>query len=469
MREHRGHTSPSRDRLRNTLRVAILVLLAAAPLALGAVHEPAFVPLLVIGSTVGVVSWVRGHLVRAGGGDLPEVPGERALLALHGLVIAQLVPLPPMLLRLVSPGSFRFYDAVSLAPLTEWRPISVNPADTARGFAFLAGMSLLYAAVFREFRDRRWRRRLAGTVVATGFVMTLEALLQLASADPTKIYGLWKPMWAWGVFGPYVSRNHFAGYMAMAAAVSVGFTAEALVDLRHDWSRRGSRRWVALGGRSGNATVRRAAVTIVLLVGLLASQSRGGLLGLGAAFLALPLAFRGRRRAAVAVGLVVLLGLSLFWVDLGPIRRGFESRGIQNSRVALWKDSLRMFPSFPVLGSGLDTFGTAYEPYQTLSKYDWYGEVHNEYLQALLDLGIVGAALVLGLLLILLRAAFRSGSTGALDAGILGAILALCAHNLVDFNWQIPANAATFAALAGIAVRRGLEAVPAVDSATPAA
>ena len=54
---------------------------------------------------------------------------------------------------------------MSLVPIG-WRPITVNPADTARGFAFLAGMSLLYAAVFREFDDERWRRRLAGTVVA---------------------------------------------------------------------------------------------------------------------------------------------------------------------------------------------------------------------------------------------------------------------------------------------------------------
>jgi len=35
----------------------------------------------------------------------------------------------------------------------------------------------------------------------------------------------------------------------------------------------------------------------------------------------------------------------------------------------------------------------------------------------------------------------------------LGALLGLALDNLVDFNWQIPANAATFVALAGLACR----------------
>ena len=58
-------TSSSSERFRNLLRVPTLCLLVAAPLALGAVHEPAFVPLLVVGSAVGILSWARGHWVRA--------------------------------------------------------------------------------------------------------------------------------------------------------------------------------------------------------------------------------------------------------------------------------------------------------------------------------------------------------------------------------------------------------------------
>jgi O-antigen ligase len=445
------------ERFRSLLRVPMLGLLAVAPLALGAVHEPAFIPLLTIGGAIGLFSWARGHWMRARGGQMPIVPGERLLLGFHALVLAQLLPLPPLLLRLVSPGSFHFYDEVSLVPLTEWRPISVNPADTARGFAFLAGMSLLYAAAFREFRDERWRRRLAGTVVVTGLVMTVAALIQAASPEPTRIYGLWKPEWDWGVFGPYVSRNHFAGFLAMAIPLALGFAAEALVDLSTEWSLR-PRGWVALGGPAGNAAIRRLGVALALVVGLLASRSRGGLMGFVLSAIALPFVLKGRGRALVVLALIAVVLAGVYWIDLGPTREAFESRGIRGSRLDLWRDAARLLPHFPVLGCGFDAFGSAYPSYQTLSKYHWYGEAHNEYLQVLLEAGVVGALLMAGMLWILLRSAARAATETPLDAGIFGALLACCAHNLVDFNWQIPANAATFAALAGLSVRRAVEA-----------
>src|SRR4029453_11303284 len=105
-------------------------------------------------------------------------PGRRALLLLHGLVLFQLVPLPPWLLRLLSPGSFAFYNDHLLVPLTAWRPVSVSPPDTLRGLAFLAGFPLLCGAVFRELGgDVRRRRRVAGTVVGVALLMTLVALV----------------------------------------------------------------------------------------------------------------------------------------------------------------------------------------------------------------------------------------------------------------------------------------------------
>jgi O-antigen ligase len=137
-----------------------------------------------------------------------------------------------------------------------------------------------------------------------------------------------------------------------------------------------------------------------------------------------------------------------------------------------------MLPRFPVLGAGFNAFGTSYTQYQTIERYEWYGEAHNEYLQALLDTGLVGAALVGALLVRLLRSGVRASAASAVDAGILGALLACAAHNLVDFNWQIPANAATFAALAGLAMRQAAalqehanltarDPLPRIDPLTP--
>jgi O-antigen ligase len=441
---------PAPGRVQDTLCALVLVTLAVAPLALGSVTESAFIPLLVACFALGGVSWARGHVLRTLGTDVPVVPLGRVLLAFHVLVLVQLVPLPPFLLWAVSPGSFAHYNDRLLLPVASFRPISVSPADTLRGLAFLAGFSLFFGAVFREFGDGRWRRRLAYLVVVVGLMMTLVGLVQ--SAYGTKrIYGFIHTIYDWAVFGPYVNRSHFAGYIVMAIPLAVAFAIEALSGLRRDWQRR-RRGWLSLGGPEANAFVRRSVEAMVLVVGLIASQSRGGVVAFGASMAALPFTSRHRRAAAAVVLLVALVGLP--WLGLGEIIRGFESRGIQGSRIDLWRDMWPMFPHFPWLGSGFNAFGTAYAPYQRIWRSDFIGEAHNDYLQVLFDTGLVGASLFVYFLSRTFRSATRAASRSAFGVGLFGALLALAVHALVDFNWQIPGNAVTYIALAALAFRQ---------------
>ena len=364
------------------------------------------------------------------------------------------MPLPPRLLALLSPGTFAHHDDNLALPLSAWKPVSVSPPDTLRGLLFLAGMTCLYAAAFREFRAKRWRRRLGGTLVAVAFVMTIVALVQ-AAAGTTRIYGLFQPQWDWAVFGPYVNRNHFAGYLVMALPLALAFAAEALERLREAWRRRRVG-WLALGEAAGNAAIRRTAEAMVLMVGLLAARSRGGLMAFAVSAASFPLAFRRRRRLALlAIVLVTLLGTA--WVGVAGLVRDFEHRGLRSSRVQLWTDVLRLAPRFALLGAGLNSFGMLYPFHQTLWRGEWYGEAHNEYLQALIDLGLPGALITLALVITLLGSALRAAPRSALDAGLLGSVIASCSHALVDFNWQIPANAATFVALAGLVMGGGTE------------
>jgi O-antigen ligase len=147
---------------------------------------------------------------------------------------------------------------------------------------------------------------------------------------------------------------------------------------------------------------------------------------------------------AVAVGtLAVVLGVA--WVGVGGLVEAFESRGIQGSRFDLWADMLPLVPSFPLFGVGMNAFAAAYPTYQTVWRTEWIGEAHDDYLQTLLDLGLLGVALVFPLLAQLFRRAAARASRSPLSLG-------LAAHALVDFNWQIPANAATYVSLAGLAL-----------------
>jgi O-antigen ligase len=313
--------------------------------------------------------------------------------------------------------------------------------------------------VFHELGEGRWRRRLLRTVVFTGLALTVVALAQAVSPEPRRLYGFWQPRWDWAVFGPYVNRNHFADYLVMAAALSVGFALESLSRLRAAWAAR-RHGFLLLGEAEGLALARAAAVVMVLVAGLVASQSRGGVSAFGFAMLAvlllilsgsvLPLSATGRRRTALAV--LLLVGLGVVWIGLGGVLQAFEVRGIRGSRLDLWRDMLPMVQHFPVFGVGWNAFATAYPWYQTIWKTEWIGEAHNDYLQALLDGGAFGLALVCALVALVFRAALTRARRSPVDLGLLGALLGLALHELVDFGGQIPANAATGIALAALAL-----------------
>jgi hypothetical protein len=52
-----------------------------------------------------------------------------------------------------------------------------------------------------------------------------------------------------------------------------------------------------------------------------------------------------------------------------------------------------------------------------------------------------------------LRGALAAPGTRRSSSGLFGALAGFAFHELVDFNGQIPANAATFVALAALAAR----------------
>ena len=70
--------------------------------------------------------------------------------------------------------------------------------------------------------------------------------------------------------------------------------------------------------------------------------------------------------------------------------------------------------------------------------------------------------LVAALLAVVFRGALARAARSPLDLGLFGALLGFALHGLVDFNGQIPANAATWIALAALAVER-----PSRDPAHP--
>ncbi|HEY5906662.1 MAG TPA: O-antigen ligase family protein [Vicinamibacteria bacterium] len=434
------------------IRWSLIVVLVLAPLLFGAFFPWVFGPLHVVAYAAGLFVLARGQRARRDREASPALPAQKPILAFGALILLQLVPLPPPVLRLVSPGTFDFHTSQMLVPLSAWKPVSVSPADTFFGLVYFVGMALLYLAVFRLFQGERAARPLLRAVVYVGMVMTFVALVQKASGVQ-KPYGLLEVEDGWAVLGPYLSPSHFAGYLVMAIPLGLGFTAESLQELQRLWARRRVG-WLALGEPAGSAFVRRGAEAMVLVVGLVAAASRGAFVGFVFSVVVFA-ALTRRRLLLVGIALVAVLGVS--WIGLDAILQGFASRGVEGSRLALWRDALRMFPDFPLLGLGFNAFGMAYRHYQTFWIVYFIQAAHNEYLDLLLTMGLVGVAIGLWACVRLAPPLFARARRSPVDAGVLAAVLGLACHNLVDFNWQIQANAATFVALLALAVRPPLD------------
>lgn len=109
------------------------------------------------------------------------------------------------------------------------------------------------------------------------------------------------------------------------------------------------------------------------------------------------------------------------------------------------------------MGWGLGVFGVIYPHFSTLSTNLKVGMAHNDYLQLLVEMGAVGFAIAVWFLVALFRSALRkinhlqSATNAAVTLAALLGISGILVHSFVDFNLQIPANAAMFYVLCVVA------------------
>ena len=259
----------------------------------------------------------------------------------------------------------------------------------------------------------------------------------------------------------FINRNNFATYaglglVATLALIFRSYRHEILV--REGLSAFRLSRLIELTGRRGVFLVGGA---IVMLVALLASVSRGGIISTALGVFALFIMTFTKRQhgygqqieAIIFVTIILTFVLLLFGDSiLGRIANsGFADAG----RLAVYTIVARSISDAPILGFGYGTFADVFPMYRDLSIPVWgvWDKAHNTYLEVWQGLGLVfGSGLMLALALLVyrcLRGAIgrQRNATAAITASC--AALVVGVHAAVDFSLQIDAVALTFLALLG--------------------
>jgi O-antigen ligase len=335
---------------------------------------------------------------------------------------------------------------------------------------FLAlGALIVYFLFALHLTKPNYRCAMLGLMFALALANVAIGLLQFSKGSNFMPFGfLQRADYGSRASGFYICPNHLAGFLHVTTLFGLSIVC---------WSR-----WRA----TGKLLV--AYVTLVCMVGMLLTGSRGGYLSMAGslvvfAILSLLAAKRASagRFALVAVGALVcfslLAGGVKMFIDRSELVRTRAGSVVDptNMRIFLWQAALEQFQLSPVTGTGSGTYLFYGRKFRSQKVDNDPIRAHNDYLELLAEYGIIGAAGFLVLLAAHLISGWRTfrwtvqqrlrtegriqSNTLALNIGAISAVSAYAAHSIVDFNLHIPANALmmafVFAILANSGPRNG--------------
>lgn len=471
------------------IEIGFIFLIVVTPLAFGATPGWASLGMEVVIAAITISFLIYSHSqcrkkdMPAGSGREPGITFLKIvfIFLLLGVVI-QLIPIPGAVIKLISPATYKFYLISGELSLSGWQTISLYPYRTVES---LVGIIIYGAAIWVIFSYQPVNKsktvfitRLILTAIIIGFVISILGIIQKYSGEE-KVYGIISAKGG-NCFGPYINRNHFAGYVEMVIPLSLSL-------LVFFSAGRFSSRGPSIRARIIESDPRWFLflfISLTMIVAHISTLSRGGMMALMISMVyfvlmakKLKLASR-RTMLRLAAGILILIILATCYFGYEPIiqRFGvFSSKG----RILTWRDTWSLFKAHPIIGIGLgtfrDVFQNLYGEYRTYQRRHWlfYNtfpyHAENDYLQLMAEMGIWGA--ICGILLIgryfllifswrprrkktdvycshPLNEQFKLGKR-VIVLGASTGVVALLVHGMIDFNFHIPANALFFSILVG--------------------
>ncbi len=427
----------------------VCVTVIAAPWAFGAV-EPLWWSLAALGCLLPVAALLLRDAARGGDRFVPR-DAEWLVLALAVLPLLSLIPAPQALVTLLSPGYASLLEIIgSVGPVgplegaaeAAWVPLSTTPRETWHAALVAASAAAVFWTLARAGRDAANARVFTRMLLLGGAALALFGLVQRFVDHRSQAIYWVIPLSEVGTpFGPFVNRNHFGAAMCVFVGLAAGEFFHAIGTSR--------RRHAVLPG----------GVLLLVVVALVATTSRGAILGLCVTVIAIGTMTRARSRwklilAAAGGLLLVLVALQLLGA-LGKLDRLFHVYGRWQHRFAVQLDALRVATRFPVFGTGAGSFEEIYPPFQSVQDVRRMSNAHSDWAQFAMETGAAGGLLLVAIVWRFLRRTTRLLLSESPQrwpvAGPVAAAAGLFVHGFFDSNLHIPSNALLMAATLSLA------------------
>lgn len=352
---------------------AIIISVAVLAAGLTAV-QPGLIPVAVLPLLLVVMR------IGSGGIDLSLSDFALAAASVPAVLLAKRPFAPGLRAVLWASAAYQFATLVTVVN----NPYTANAVEWAHAWMMVSGSLLVGWAVGANGHGRIGVRLLVWTIAILALITVVEGAVHVSQGDLTPIYPSF----------PYSMHKNFAGTLCGIGVV--------MVYARPDWaglSRRVSR-----------------ALLVLMLLAVLATQSRQAIIGVVAAIFVLVLRSNTDRKRS-KLTLLVLAPLVVFVTNL--VQDQVQSDNQFNSvfqRLTWFQDSVTVWITDPWFGVGLRWWYTDRFPVQF--------QPPNAEIEVLTSAGVVGLAAFLVLMYVALRVAWRLDPTyGTLAVAVLVARL----------------------------------------------
>ena len=336
---------------------------------------------------------------------------------------------------------------------------------------FLAG-PLLYFIIANNIRGEKQINHIIGTIVFIGVAFGVYGIFQYNDID----FSFWvHNSGRQKVFGLFGNAGYFAGYIILPLSLAISLFLVA---------KNRNRKILLLIG--------------ILLMGttLIVSLARSSYAAFGLSLIFMFLLFllaRGKRfiidnrKIFIFLLIVIILTVSLFIIPtslskpgttISEIKARISITKITNTfssgrRVAIWKFTEMMIKDRPILGSGIGTY--KYNTFRYQAKFFEQGDnrsiypygvadrAHNEYLQLWAELGTIGLAIFLWLIIVYFNYGIRylkrekDEQKQGIMIGMMGAVVAFLVDCFFWFPLHLSANLSLLWLFIGLTMVMGLE------------